>query len=97
MILEETESEKQTRLQRKRDFRKAKKLSETETDRKIRLEKDNNYHKRKFAEESEEAKRARLEKARLNYRKRKETILMQQDCWRTLIPSFLSVTLLLHD
>ena len=96
-ILEETESEKQTTLQRKRDFRKAKKLSETETDRKIRLEKDSNYHKRKFAEESEEAKKARLDKARLNYRKRKETILMQQDCWRTLIPRFLSVILLLHD
>ena len=96
-ILEETESEKQTTLQRKRDFRKAKKLSETETDRKIRLEKDSNYHKRRFAEESEEAKKARLEKARLNYRKRKETILMQQDCWRTLIPRFLSVILLLHD
>ena len=61
-------------------------MSETETDRKIRLEKDNNYHKRKFAEESEEAKKTRLEKARLNYRKRKKNILMQQDCLNVFDP-----------
>ena len=60
---EETESQKQSRLQNARKYKKAKQTAETETERQTRLENAREYRKAKRASETETEKQTRLENA----------------------------------
>jgi hypothetical protein len=67
---EETESQKQIRLEIARKYKKAKQVTETETEKQTRLKNASEYQKAKRASETENEKQTRLGNVR-NYDKRK--------------------------
>ncbi len=66
-LSEETESQRQVRLNKKKIAHTKKTLSKTESEKQVRLEKDRQYHKRKFSVETQVDKSERLEKFREHY------------------------------